>query len=354
MSALKKHQTKANKPTKQQTFKDHIIELRGRVFVVAAALLVFSGLAYSVQDRLIKILLAPMNGEKLVYLTPGGGFDFIFQVSFFAGVLAALPVLMYEAYKYLAPLMKHHTRRFAIFLTLASFIFAASGVLFGYFIAVPAALKFLTTFGGDYIQASITGQAYLSFVTTYLLGLAAVFQLPLVLLLINAIGGPLKPIKLLKFEPHVLLGSFVIAAVITPTPDIANQAVTAAPVLVVYQLGILFVWIHNASMRKRKQRETLATAPAAQLTPAPALITPEIAPAAPVQVASTRAVVKDTTLRVSTITAVRPHRQMDIFVSSTPQQLVRPSPAPKLRQPISRILPRTTRTIDGFLPAPSS
>ena len=251
----------SGQPAQQKVFLDHVIELRNRFFVVAAVLLVGCAGGYAVNEHLLKILLAPLGNERLVYLNPGGGFDFIFTVSLYFAIIVSLPVILYQLYRFLSPLMLTASRRFAILLTLSSVLLATAGILFGYFIAVPSALQFLTTFAGEYVDAQLTTTSYLSFITMYLLGLAALFQLPLILLLVNRISGPLKPSKLLASERFLIGGAFIAAAIITPTPDIANQLLLAGPVIGVYQLGVVGVVLQNREVKRRSAR-SVAIAPA--------------------------------------------------------------------------------------------
>lgn len=235
----------------QQTFLEHLHELRRRLFVVIVAVCIGGSLGYTFHDQLVRMLLAPLGGEKLIYLTPGGGFDFIFRVSLYSGILLAIPVVIYELYRYLVPVMQRpQTKRFTALVLILACMLAVAGVLFGYFVALPAALTFLTGFAGNYVQAELTASSYLNFVTVYSLGLAAIFQLPIILLFINAANGPLKPSHLLGSERYVILGAFVAAALITPTPDIINQTIMAAPIIAVYQIGVVMVWLQN---RRRSQ-----------------------------------------------------------------------------------------------------
>lgn len=355
-------QTKQNNlgsaPVKQQTFLDHVNELRVRIFIVIATLVVAASIGYSFHDFLVRVLLAPLHGEKLVYLTPGGGFDFIFKVSLYFGVIITIPVFIYHAYKYLTPLMRKPTKAFALFSIIGSIVFSLSGIAFGYLVAVPAALRFLTNFGGEYIEASLTASSYLDFITTYMLGLALVFQLPLLLLFINAIGRPLPPSKLLKGEGYVVLGAFIAAALITPTPDVMNQAIIAAPIVIIYQLGILFVWVHNKSGRKRQAviaPQQAAVPVVAQVNPAPA--------AAPVR----SAVGVQASVAKPVMPRRKPAASMDIISSrpvgraSVPLLSRKPTQAmtaqrergPSMLQRTTKLAVRRPVRIDGFF-APST
>jgi len=122
-------------------------------------------------------------------------------------------------------------------------------VCFGYFIAVPAALHFLTEFAGNYIQANLTADSYLNFVVAYVVGLGVLFQLPMLLIFWNWIS-PLGPKKLLASEKFVVLLAFVAAAIMTPTPDPTNQAMVALPIVLIYQIGAAAVLLTNRKSKK--------------------------------------------------------------------------------------------------------
>jgi sec-independent protein translocase protein TatC len=142
-----------------------------------------------------------------------------------------------------------HVRQRSIGVVLASTLLLVSGVAFGYFVAIPAALQFLTTFAGGFVQPNLTADSYLSFVVAYLLGLGLLFQLPLLLVFWNWVQ-PFKPGGLLNTQRYVLVGAFIAAAMITPTPDVVNQCLIAVPILAIYQLGVVSVFVMNRRKRK--------------------------------------------------------------------------------------------------------
>lgn len=238
MAALKK----AAHARADATFHDHLKELRSRAFVVVLVFLIAASLAYSYKDPILALLMQPLDGEQLIYLTPGGGFAFIFQVSLFMGIIAATPVLMFSVFRFLAPVLSGKTRLLSVGVMIASVVLLCGGATFGYVFAIPAAMNFLLHFADGFASASLTAQSYLSFVMAYTAGLGLLFQLPLILLLIHWIK-PLKPGKLMSFQRYVILFSFIIAALISPTPDALNQVIIAVPIIVMYQLGVLAIWI---------------------------------------------------------------------------------------------------------------
>ncbi len=117
-------------------------------------------------------------------------------------------------------------------------------MLFAYFVSMPAALHFLANVDSKNLKALITVNEYLNFVAAYLGGFALLFQLPLIMLFINRIK-PQKPSTLMGKQRWVILFSFIIAAILTPTPDPFNQFIMAAPVILLYQFSVILIWFIN-------------------------------------------------------------------------------------------------------------
>lgn len=255
----KNHKTLNTQLANEQTFLEHLKELRGRLFWVVGFGLLASAAAYPFQQQILGALLAPLGNQHLYYLSPAGGFSFILKVCTYVGVAAAIPVAFYHLYKYLEPLMSGAKKSLARYVGL-SLVLAVAGVGFAYLVSLPAALHFLSTIGQGQVEAMLTADAYLSFVMSYLLGAALLFQLPLILLIINTIK-PLTPRRLMGAQRYVVVAAFIIAAVISPTPDIINQAILAVPIVAMYQLGVVLVWLQS-----RKQLQS--TAAQAQAMPA--------------------------------------------------------------------------------------
>lgn len=233
---------RAAKTRAATTFHDHLKELRTRAFVIVAIFIVASSVAYSYKDWLLTILMRPLGHEKLIYLTPAGGFSFIFQVTIYAGIIVTVPVLVYNIFRFISPVLSKKRRINSAVIVLSSLFLLASGVCFGYFYAIPAAMNFLIHFADGFANATLTAESYLGFVMAYTAGLGLLFQLPLLLLFTHWIY-PLKPKKLLSFERYMVLISFVAAAIISPTPDALNQTIIAAPILLMYQIGVVAICV---------------------------------------------------------------------------------------------------------------
>jgi len=232
----------------------HLKELRMRAFIVAIFFIIGASLAYAFQGPVIDAVLSPLKGEKLIYLNPAGGFSFIFMVSIYSGVALAFPILIQQLYAFIRPALPDTAQKKSSMLIIGSFLLLLSGMAFGYFVAVPNALIFLYGFADQFINASLTADSYLNFVIAYTIGIGIVFQIPLLLLLINSIK-PFTPGGLMQSEKWVIVISFIVAAIITPTPDPINQTIIAGPVVVVYQIGVFIIL--SSIYRKRRAEKRL-------------------------------------------------------------------------------------------------
>ena len=273
--------TKTRKPDElRQPFVEHLYELRRRLIYVVASILLFSTLAYFVQQHLVNLLLRPAHGQQFIYTSPGGGINFLFTICTYVGIAASLPVIIYNVLRYLEPVTTVDMRHFIARCSYASIAMAALGLGFGYFIGLPAALHFLRgQFTTNQIKPLFTLQEYMSFVTVYMLGAALLFQLPLILVSGNRIR-PIPPGSLLKAEKYVIAAAFIIAMIMAPTPNIFDQLIIAVPVIIIYNVGALIVWYQN---KRRPSMPAAAAAPPVTETVRqnPSPVPPPRPPAAP-------------------------------------------------------------------------
>lgn len=245
-------QSRLNKPEHNPRipFVEHLIELRKRLFYVALSIILWGAAAYFVQQQLVALLLKPAHNQQFIYTSVGGGIDFLFRVCIYAGIALSIPVIVFHILKYLQPLIKRDAVRFIAWGSVASGILALAGMIFGYFIGLPAALHFLLhQFSSSQIHPLLTIQSYMSFVTMYMLGSALLFQLPLLLVLINRIK-PLKPKKLLGLERWVILLAFIGGGIMNPSPRVQDQLLLAGPMIIAYQVGVIIVWLMNRGSKR--------------------------------------------------------------------------------------------------------
>lgn len=311
----------------QSTLMDHVKELRNRGMIVALTLIVGSVLAYTFKDQLFNMLLTPLEGQKLISLTPGGSLSFIMNLSIFSGFAVATPFLIYHLYGFLRPMMPEKMRRNAISMFLFSMILLVGGIAFAYFLALPGALKFLFDFSEGYIEMSeLSADSYLGFFIRYLLGLGLIFQTPLVLLFIHWVH-PLTPKGLMKSERWVVVVSFVAAALITPTQDPVNLMIVALPTIAVYQIGVAII-VYGVYRDRRIAKKVAVRSQKREL----AAVRHAVAERKKLNVAPVRPMVA-----AAAVTAPEPY-----FEVTLPPSAIKHAPAPQ----------KKVASMDVFLPQP--
>ncbi len=333
--------------TPSQTFQDHIKELRRRVLWVVLSIGLSGGVAYVLRFRLISLLQHPLQ-SPLFYTSPTGSFNFVLQLSLVIGLFIALPVMIYQLLRFIEPALPITIKRGTMIRVIgSSFTLASIGIAFGYFYMVPLSLHFFASFSNDLIKPLITANEYLSYMLGNLITFALVFQIPLIVLFINWIR-PIKPRRLLHYQRHVIVGAFGLAIILPFTYDPISQFITAVPIIFLYYLSVVVLWVAN----RRKQPAKIphyATRPSVL---APSLVPVNAAP--PVANEKPRSPLP-----------LRPPRSLDGFIIAPARRTV-PVPAqrlaivdkpPAVNQVLARPkLRRRPLAIDGisvFLPSAS-
>jgi sec-independent protein translocase protein TatC len=240
-------------------FIEHFKELRKRIFYIVVSVSIWATATYFVQQHIVSFLLKPAHNQQFIYTSVGGGIDFLVRVCLYTGIVFSIPVIVYQLLQYLSPLIKRDAMGFMGRCSFVSGILALAGMAFGYFLGLPSALDFLLhQFTTDQIHPLLTIQSYMSFVTAYLFGSALLFQLPLVLIIINRIQ-PLNPKKLLAGERWVILVAFVLGGIMNPSPRVQDQLILAVPMILAYQVGVLIIWRMNRKARRPRRFEKLLT-----------------------------------------------------------------------------------------------
>lgn len=328
-----------------KTFTQHLHELRRRLFWVALFAVVAGALTYNYKDFFIELIMKPLGPQKLIYLTPGGGFAFIFTVTLYVTLILILPIILYQLYAFIRPAIPAHANRVSVKVALAAFFLMAAGVTFGYIYAVPSGLKFLTNFASDYVMPSLTADSYLNFVMGYIFGIGALFELPLLLLFWHWIS-PLTPKKLLLSERYVVIVAFVLAAIISPTPDAFNQTVIAIPIIIVYQFGVVAILVSLYKARKARKRKE-------KLELSERYVAPVYRPVGTVNMAPKA--ISTVVTPVNNIAKSKPsHVSVDGMVRRSVRNVPKPAPIKPISKPVvSRrdlMVPRRARLINDFGP----
>ena len=241
--------TTMNERDKELSLVQHLGELRTRLMVASLAVLITTGISFAFATNMIRLLLIPVDCSfiptfvcdatptKLIALSPTENFTTYMRVALFTGIALAMPVILYEIYAYIDPALLPKERRFIRFLGIPIILLFLLGMAFCYFVLLPNAIKFLISFGSDVIQNQLRASDYLSFVTTFILGLGIVFETPVVIYALVRVHV-VRRSWLAKQRRYVFLLVFVIGAIITPTPDPFNQTLVAIPMYLLFELGL--------------------------------------------------------------------------------------------------------------------
>ncbi len=246
------------------TLLDHLEELRKRLVYSLIAVGVTFLVAWSFARQIFEFLARPIYrylppGKKLAFLGVTDPFILYVKVAALAGIFAASPFLIYQLYAFIAPGLYHRERRWALPFVFFGTLFFVAGGVFAYTVAFPFAINFLLGVGQPFDPVITVGK-YFGFLMTVMLGLGLMFELPIVIFLLAAAGVVTPRFLMHHFRWAVLL-IFVVAAVVTPTPDVVNLCIFAVPTVGLYLLGVLGAWFVTRAKRKKREAEADAAAP---------------------------------------------------------------------------------------------
>jgi sec-independent protein translocase protein TatC len=215
----------------------HIRELRDRLVRSAAGVAVATAAAFVFINQIMGVVLDLAGTHTVQALDPTETFGTYFKVAFSVGMGLAMPVLVYQLLRFLSPgLSKGEKRAIYVSLPFVAICFLA-GALFCYFVILPSALDFLLSFGDARIEKNVSLTKFVGFVTNFMLAVGAAFETPVVIFMLVKLGVVTRQ-KLGKFRKYAFLLAFVVAAIITPTPDPLNQSLVGVPLYLLYEVGI--------------------------------------------------------------------------------------------------------------------
>ncbi len=246
---------------KNMSLQGHLKELRRRLLVSGLAVLAFSVLTFAFfGDRLYEMLLAPLRAMDVPVIATRVTEAFLtkIKISFIGGFIIAFPVVAHQVLGFILPgLTRGEKRVVYVFLPLSVLLFGA-GLAFAGLAVFPLALKFLLLVAGDTLAPMISVREYLSFVLAFFIPFGLVFQLPLATYLL-AVAGMITPSFLARRRKYALLFILVLAAVLTPGPDVVTQLMMAGPMLVLYEVSIMIAWlVQKARLRRYREAELVS------------------------------------------------------------------------------------------------
>ena len=216
----------------------HLTELRKRLIRSLIAIGVGSCIAYYFIEDIMHLLTGPAG--KLYYMQPAEAFFTYIKVAIFVGFLIALPIVLYQIWRFVLPALIGMERYLLSVIVPVSLILFLAGIAFSFFLVLPAAVKFLVGFSTQELQPMFSIKQYFDFVIAFLLPFGFIFELPLAIILLAKVGIVSSKF-LAKQQRIVIFLTFVIGAVISPTPDIFSQCMIAIPMILLYEISYVIV-----------------------------------------------------------------------------------------------------------------
>src|SRR5256885_2837490 len=245
--------------TGEAPFLDDLEELRWRIIYSVGALVVGVGIGFLLTFKLdlIRVLQQPvlpyLRGQTLVYTHPGDTFSAILQMSLVVGVVVAIPVIGYNVWAFRSPALSRHERRVVIPVLLAATLLFIAGVALAYFLVLPLTLRFLFGLEAQSLTPMITVSEYFGFVTSMCLAFGGVFEVPIVIVGLSAMGI-VSPQTLGKFRRYAVVISYGAAAIITPGDLLTTTIALAIPLYLLYELSVGVSYVIYRRKQRRDER----------------------------------------------------------------------------------------------------
>jgi len=249
----------ASAPKGEMPFLDHLEELRYRLFWIIGALVVSMMVAFALVwrfDDIIGLLAAPITpflpSGKLIFTHPAEPIGIVMKVSFGLGLVAASPIIVYHIWAFLSPALHTHEKRIVIPVLIGATGLFATGVFLCVHFVLPATFGVLFSFQSGSLEQMISAKDYFSFTVMMCLAFGGCFQLPIVVLALTWLGL-VNPTILSKFRRHAMVGSFIVAALITPGDLLVMTLMLGVPLYGLYEVSIVLSWfVHRAREKRRK------------------------------------------------------------------------------------------------------
>ena len=246
----------------EMPFLDHLEELRWRIIWSLAAIVVGVIIAFVIviKFNLLVWMQGPMlpylHGRRLMNTHPGGGFSIMLQTAIIMGIVIALPVIIFQVWLFLSPALHRHEKKVVLPVIFGGVLLFVAGAALAWYFVIPMTLRFLTSMGDEAFDQMISANEYFGFVTSLVLAMGAVFELPIAILALSALGF-VTPQFLSKFRRHAVIGSYVVAAVITPGDLFVTSVALMVPLYLLYEMSIGLSWLVFRRRQKKAAAEAL-------------------------------------------------------------------------------------------------
>ncbi|MFB3925076.1 MAG: twin-arginine translocase subunit TatC [Syntrophales bacterium] len=238
----------------------HLEELRKRLIRSLIAIGIALAVCYNFKEKLFEILTLPLvkalpKQSYMIYTSLPEAFFNYLKISFFAALVVSSPYVLYQIWKFISPGLYETEKKYIVPFVITSTVLFVGGVLFGYFFVLPPAFKFFVDFSTDFLKPMFSIREYLSLSVKLLLAFGVVFEIPVFIFFLSKIGV-VNSRLLSKQRKYAILLIFIVAAIITPTPDAFTQILMAFPMMGLYEIGILVAkWGERKRARGRESEE---------------------------------------------------------------------------------------------------
>jgi sec-independent protein translocase protein TatC len=241
----------------EMPFLEHLEELRWRILWSLLALLIGVGVSFALLYNvdIVAFLARPiepfLGGRKMIFTHPLGQFRILMSMSFVLGGILASPVVLYQIWAFLSPALYKHEKRLVIPVLIFGLVLFMAGVALAFFVLIPLTLRFVLTLQSSVLEPMISISDYFNFAAGFSLVMGAVFELPIVVLALTALGI-VTPQFLNRYRRHALVVCIVASAFITPGQDPVSLAAVALPLIGLYEVSVVCSYV---VWRRRERRE---------------------------------------------------------------------------------------------------
>lgn len=216
----------------------HLNELRSRILKSLTALATGTCISFTYIEQIMNFLTTPAG--NLYYMRPAEAFVIYMKIALLSGLVLSSPVILWQAYRFVSPALLPQERKFVLLCLPVVLLLGIGGMVFSYLFVFPRGLEFFLGFATGKVSPLISMESYLNFMLMLVAPFGLIFNIPVVLTLLGCLGI-VSSAALARYQKHVVLASFILAAFITPTPDIITQCLLAIPMIILYYISIILV-----------------------------------------------------------------------------------------------------------------
>lgn len=223
---------------KAMSLQEHLTELRKRLIISFASVILMACLAYYFSEDILALIIKPAG--KLYYMRPTEAFFTYMKISLYAGLLASSPIIIYQIWAFIMPALTKGEKKISNFLVPVAIMLFWIGIIFSYYLVLPAAIKFFIGFATDELEPLFSIGQYLDFVVAFVLPFGLLFELPLIIMIL-ANFNIVSSTMLRHNRKYFILLAFIIGAVVSPTPDMFSQTMMAMPMIILYEISYYII-----------------------------------------------------------------------------------------------------------------